>query len=230
MEAYILTQPQYKTIEMTGITLEVPNTNSMVQNNSPNYNTYNDQENNLTIKTWAYRDLSDVNGSSQAVVEMGAQLGSNMAQNITYENVSLYNKSGIYTYYETDESNKCIILITGSNIEQVVHAVKTINKTGIHPVGGNITLANLTNQTNNTTNNTTVSNDDGSSSQNTAQSTTNAKKKSTTSSSHTDYTDTDDYKKGYIDKNGYTTGKGQFQEAGLSPREQQKRLQEIGDS
>ncbi|MDD6286337.1 MAG: hypothetical protein PUA60_06580 [Methanobacteriaceae archaeon] len=69
--------------------------------------------------------------------------------------MSVANKSGTYSYYETDEQNKCIILITGSNIDAITHAAKSINKTGINPVGGNTTLANLT--LNNTTNNTTLS-------------------------------------------------------------------------
>lgn len=227
--AYILTQPQYKTINMTGITIEVPTSDSTVNNNSVNYNTYNDQENNLSVKTWAYRDINDANGTAQAVLEIGTQYGLNMAQNVTYDNVSVANKSGTYSYYETDETNKCIILITGTNIDQVTHAVKSINKTGINPVGGNITLENLTNQTGNITNNTTVSNDNNNG-QSTTQTTSKTSKKTSSSSNKPDYTDTDDYKKGYIDKNGYTTGKGQFQEAGLSPREQQRILREIGDS
>ncbi|MDE4078670.1 hypothetical protein OTK55_06525 [Methanosphaera sp. Vir-13MRS] len=221
--AYYLTQSEYKTISMTGITIEVPNSDTTVNNNSANYNTYDDHDNNLSIKTWALRDLADANGTAQAVIDIGLQYGSNLAQNVTYNNVSVSNKSGTYSYYETDEQNKCIILITGTNIDAVTHAAKSINKTGINPVGGNTTLANLT--LNNTTNTTTLSTATPSSSK--SQSTSKSR---SSSSNKPDYTDTDQYKKGYIDENGYTTGKGQFQEAGLSPREQQKRLQEIGDS
>ena len=130
--AYYTLQPQYKTISMSGITLEVPNSNASVVNNSVNYNTYNDQENNLSVKTWVYRDVNDANGTAQAVLEIGTQYGLNMAQNVTYDNVSVSNKSGTYSYYETDETNKCIILITGTNIDQVTHAVKSINKTEIN--------------------------------------------------------------------------------------------------
>lgn len=152
--AYFTLQPQYKTISMSGITIEVPTSNATVNNVSANYNTYDDQENNLSVKTWAYRDMDDVNGTAQAVLEIGTQYGSNIANNVTYDNVSVANKSGTYSYYETDETNKCIILITGTDIDQVTHAAKSINKTGINPVGGNITIANMTNQTNNTTNDT----------------------------------------------------------------------------
>ena len=44
--AYYLTQSEYKTISMTGITIEVPNSDATV-----NYNTYDDHDNNLSIKT-----------------------------------------------------------------------------------------------------------------------------------------------------------------------------------
>lgn len=153
--AYYLTQSEYKTISMTGITIEVPNSDATVNNNRANYNTYDDHDNNLSIKTWALRDLTDANGTAQAVVDIGLQYGSNLAQNVTYNNISVANKSGTYSYYETDEQNKCIILITGTNIDAVTHAAKSINKTGINPVGGNTTLTNLT--LNNTTNNTILS-------------------------------------------------------------------------
>lgn len=154
--AYYLTQSEYKTINMTGITIEVPNSDATVNNNSVNYNTYDDHDNNISIKTWALRDLSDANGTAQAVVDIGLQYGSNLAQNVTYDNVSVANKSGTYSYYETDEQNKCIILITGTNIDAVTHAAKSINKTGINPVGGNTTLANLTLNNTTVTNNTTL--------------------------------------------------------------------------
>jgi hypothetical protein len=181
--AYYMLQPQYKTISMSGITLEVPNSNASVVNNSVNYNTYNDQENNLSVKTWVYRDVNDANGTAQAVLEIGTQYGLNMAQNVTYDNVSVSNKSGTYSYYETDETNKCIILITGTNIDQVTHAVKSINKTEINPVGGNITLENMTNNT--TANNTTISSDT-STTQKTSQATSTKKSSSKSKQSSDD--------------------------------------------
>ncbi len=181
--AYYMLQPQYKTISMSGITLEVPNSNASVVNNSVNYNTYNDQENNLSVKTWVYRDVNDANGTAQAVLEIGTQYGLNMAQNVTYDNVSVSNKSGTYSYYETDETNKCIILITGTNIDQVTHAVKSINKTEINPVGGNITLENMTNNT--TANNTTISSDT-STTQKTSQATSTKKSSSNSKQSSDD--------------------------------------------
>lgn len=49
--AYYTLQPQYKTITMSGITLEVPNSDAVVNNTSTNYNTYDDKDNNLSIKT-----------------------------------------------------------------------------------------------------------------------------------------------------------------------------------
>lgn len=181
--AYFMLQPQYKTISMSGITLEVPNSNTAVNNTSTNYNTYDDQENNLSIKTWAYRDINETNETAQAGIAIGTQYGSNIGQNVTYDNVSLQNKSGTYSYYEMDMQNECIILITGTNIDQVTHAVKSINKTGINPVGGNMTIDNLTNNT--TANNTTIGTDAGST-QKTAQATSSKKSSSKSKQSSDD--------------------------------------------
>ncbi|MDD6286338.1 MAG: hypothetical protein PUA60_06585 [Methanobacteriaceae archaeon] len=77
--AYYRTSSEYKTINMAGITIEVPNSDATVNNNTVNYNTYDDHDNNLSIKTWALRDLSDVNGTAQAVVDIGLHYGSNLA-------------------------------------------------------------------------------------------------------------------------------------------------------
>ena len=135
--AYYTLQPQYKTITMSGITLEVPNSDAVVNNTSTNYNTYDDKDNNLSIKTWAYRDMNELNETAQAGWDIGTQYGSNLGQNVTYDNVSVSNKSGTYSYYEADIQNECIILITGTDIDQVTHVAKSINKTGINPVSGN---------------------------------------------------------------------------------------------
>ncbi|RAP44703.1 hypothetical protein [uncultured Methanosphaera sp.] len=172
--AYYTLQPQYKTITMSGITLEVPNSNAVVNNTSTNYNTYDDKDNNLSIKTWAYRDMNELNETAQAGWDIGTQYGSNLGQNVTYDNVSVSNKSGTYSYYEADIQNECIILITGTDIDQVTHVAKSINKTGINPVGGNLTLENITNNT------TIINNTDNSQSTSTAA--TNTRKNAKTSS------------------------------------------------
>ena len=181
--AYFMLQPQYKTISMSGITLEVPNSNTAVINTSTIYTTYDDQDNNLSIKTWAYRDINDTNETAQAGIAIGTQNGSNIGQNVTYDNISLQNKSGTYSYYEADIQNECLILITGTNIDQVTHAVKSINKTGINPVGGNITIENMINNT--TANNTTLSTDT-TSTQKTSQATSTKKSSSNSKQSSDD--------------------------------------------
>ena len=60
---YFAFTPQYKTINMSGFSLEVPQSNANVVNNTPNYNSYLDTENNLTIKTWSCQSLTDYAGS-----------------------------------------------------------------------------------------------------------------------------------------------------------------------
>lgn len=128
LAGYFFLTPHYKEIEMSGFTFEVPESNAEVKNNSINYNTYLDTENDLNIKTWACKDLNDVNGTANATVEMGTQLGENMGTNITYNNLTLYNKSGTYTYYEPDVNNSCIILITSKNINAIEHIIETMRK------------------------------------------------------------------------------------------------------
>lgn len=148
--AYYTLQPQYKTISMSGITLEVPSSNASVQNNSANYNSYSDSKNNLSIKSWSVRDTNDINGSLQAGWDIGTQQSSNIGSNITYDNISVYNKSGTYTYYEEDIQKNYMIVITGTDINQVTHAVKTMNKTGIPQIALNSSITNMTSQMKNT--------------------------------------------------------------------------------
>ena len=59
---------------------------------------------------------------------MGTQLEENMGTNTTYKNITLQNKSGTYTYYESDTINGCIILITSKNLDNIEHIIKTIKK------------------------------------------------------------------------------------------------------
>ena len=155
--------PQYKQIEMSGYTFEVPNSNAEVKNNTINYNTYQDPQHDLTIKTWACKDINDTNGNVNGSIEMGTQLGENMGTNTTYKNFSVYNKSGIYTYYEVDIEHACIILITSNDLNSIEHILETMNKpklsvdvtllnltdSGLIPtnMGNNTTADNLTNPT-----------------------------------------------------------------------------------
>ena len=99
--SYFAFIPHYKSIEMSGYTFEVPDSNAEVKNNTINYNTYLDTENDLNIKTWACKDINDTNGTVSGSMEMGMQLGENMGTNVTYKNFTVYNKSGTKLTYAT---------------------------------------------------------------------------------------------------------------------------------
>ena len=128
--AYVSIQPNYKNITMSQMTLEVPESNVIVTNCSENYNIYNDTKNNLTIRSWSAKianDPLDTNASE----EIGLQAGENFGVNTTYNNISVFNKSGTYTYFDIDMEKCCMIVITGNNVDDVVHAAKTINKSSV---------------------------------------------------------------------------------------------------
>lgn len=138
--AYVSIQPSYKNITMSQMTLEVPESNVIVTNCSENYNIYNDTKNNLTIRSWSAKianDPLDTNASE----EIGLQAGENFGVNTTYNNISVFNKSGTYTYFDIDMEKCCMIVITGNNVDDVVHAVKTINKSSVVLFDGSSTMS-----------------------------------------------------------------------------------------
>mgnify|MGYP004458619201 FL=1 len=138
--AYVSIQPSYKNITMSQMTLEVPESNVIVTNCSENYNIYNDTKNNLTIKSWSAKianDPLDTNASE----EIGLQAGENFGVNTTYNNISVFNKSGTYTYFDIDMEKCCMIVITGNNVDDVVHAAKTINKSSVVLFDGSSTMS-----------------------------------------------------------------------------------------
>ncbi|MEE0490163.1 hypothetical protein [Methanosphaera stadtmanae] len=138
--AYISIQPSYKNITMSQMTLEVPESNVIVTNCSENYNIYNDTKNNLTIRSWSAKianDPLDTNASE----EIGLQAGENFGVNTTYNNISVFNKSGTYTYFDIDMEKCCMIVITGNNVDDVVHAAKTINKSSVVLFDGSSTMS-----------------------------------------------------------------------------------------
>ena len=122
------------------MTLEVPESNVIVTNCSENYNIYNDTKNNLTIRSWSAKianDPLDTNASE----EIGLQAGENFGVNTTYNNISVFNKSGTYTYFDIDMEKCCMIVITGNNVDDVVHAAKTINKSSVVLFDGSSTMS-----------------------------------------------------------------------------------------
>lgn len=138
--AYVSIQPSYKNITMSQMTLEVPESNVIVTNCSENYNIYNDAKNNLTIRSWSAKianDPLDTNASE----EIGLQAGENFGVNTTYNNISVFNKSGTYTYFDIDMEKCCMIVITGNNVDDVVHAAKTINKSSVVLFDGSSTMS-----------------------------------------------------------------------------------------
>lgn len=138
--AYVSIQPSYKNITMSQMTLEVPESNVIVTNCSENYNIYNDTKNNLTIRSWSAKianDPLDTNASE----EIGLQAGENFGVNTTYNNISVFNKSGIYTYFDIDMEKCCMIVITGNNVDDIVHAAKTINKSSVVLFDGSSTMS-----------------------------------------------------------------------------------------
>ena len=201
LAGFFLLTPHYKEIEMSGFTFEVPESNAEVKNNSINYNTYTDTENDLNIKTWSCKDTNDINGTINASKEIELQLKKNNGTNTTYNNITLYNNSGIYTYYESDVNNSCIILITSKNLNSIEHILETINKPKLNVSNPfNMTSNGLiiNNSNNNTTSNNQIS---------TKKTTTTTKKTSSkyNSGSSSDYkwsAQYGDYIKEYTDSKG----------------------------
>lgn len=174
--AFVLLTPSYKTIEVNGYQLEVPQSNTNVTSVNDNYKTYDDKEHNITIKSYAINNVNETNYTGAS--DVGAQVGSNIGQNTTIENKTVMNKSGEYTYY--DLSMYQMIVITSNNYDSISHILKTLNKTDIQPDTQNSTI-NLTSiSSNNTTetNNTTTSTNTKTKTQTTKKSTSNTKKSS----------------------------------------------------
>lgn len=174
--AYAYMQPSYKAIEMSGYQLEVPNSDVSVKNTTSNYNQYRDSKNNLTIRTWAWKDTHDFNLNGS--VEIGEPWGKGISTtNATKDNISVYNKTGTYTYYDMDMTKGTMIVITTDNFNEIIHTLKTMNKSTITPADNNIISMTLNNTTedNQTENNQTNT-------KSKAKSTTSSKKKSTSSS------------------------------------------------
>jgi len=194
---YALT-PHYKEIKMSGYAFEVPDSAAEVKNNTVNYNTYLDTDNDLTIKTLTCKDINDINGIINGSAEIITQLRENQGTNTTYKNISLYNKSGIYTYYEADMNNSCMIIITSKDLNTIEHILETMTKTkyNIDSNQFNMTPSGLvlTNSTNNTTDNNQTTTKKATSS-----------KSSSSSSSNSGYRWSEqygDYIREYTDSNG----------------------------
>lgn len=163
--AYFVLTPQYSSIDMSGYSLDVPKSDVEVQQRTNNYNTYDDSNHNLTIKSWAWKNVNDTNIS--AFDDIANQLTAHQGQNCTYDNVTLINQTGTYTYYTTNNDG-CMLIITSNNLDEIIHIVKSIkqstvklpadiNNTNITVITDiNSLLQNDTNDTNNLTNTQTT--------------------------------------------------------------------------
>lgn len=152
--AFFMQTTHYKTIEINGYTLEVPETNNTVQNINDNYKTYNDQQNNITIKSYAINNINETNYTG--VNDIKEQIKNNNATNTTIANKTVINKSNTYTYYELEQHQ--MIVITTKDKNTIEHILQNMNKTQIKPENAeNISLIQIleNNNTNNTTQTTT---------------------------------------------------------------------------
>lgn len=146
--AYIALTPQYETIDVNGYKLEVPKSDVNITSVNDNFKIYDDKKDNITIKSYAINNVNESNYTG--ALEITEQLNSDKGQNCTYNNITLRNDSGNYTYFDVNDYQ--IIEITSNNLDSITHLVKSINKTEIKPQG-NVTV-NLKNITNDTANDT----------------------------------------------------------------------------
>lgn len=149
--AYLALTPHYKSIEVNGYTIEVPENNVNVTSVNDNYKIYEDKEKNITIKSYAINNINETNYT--AAEEIINESKSDNGENCTYNNITLLNKSGTYTYFDINAYQ--IIEITGNNPDEITHLVKTLNKTEIKPSDENATIDLTTLSDDSTENNNT---------------------------------------------------------------------------
>lgn len=141
---YVLTsQPHYKNITMNGITMEVPESNISVIQQTEHFSIYNDTEKSVNILVYDSTNIG-LNDLAEAVtfaaVRDTFQVGATQqtSDNLTY-NYSQTHK--VYTYVG-NYSHKNLFIVTKEK-EDMIHALKTINV----DMDVNISL-NESNQTN----------------------------------------------------------------------------------
>lgn len=141
---FILTsQPQYKNITMNGITMEVPESNVSVIQQTDLFSIYNDTENSVDVLVYDSTDakLSDMTDAvTFASIRDTLKVGSiqQTSDNFTY---NYSDTTKVYTYVG-NYSHKNIFIAT-KNKEDLIHILQSIN------VDVNVSL-NETNQTNQT--------------------------------------------------------------------------------
>lgn len=136
--------PHYKTITMNGITMEVPENNATVKQETDIFSIYNDTDNKIFIyvldsTNFGLGDLAEA--MAFAAIRDLNQAGAQQ-QNIENYNVNYSQKLNTYSYV-TNYTHKNLLIVTQDK-ESMLHILKSIN----------VTQNDTTNQTN-TTNTTT---------------------------------------------------------------------------
>ena len=139
----------------------MPSSSNQVNEVSSNYAKYDDNANNISIKTFSVINLNDINGSQNAGEEIGQQLGENAGENITYNNITLFNKSGTYTYFKDGNNSMSMIIIITNNLDMMMHIVNSIKEPQLNITPEDYNNSNITltadSDVNASTNGTTVS-------------------------------------------------------------------------
>lgn len=136
-------QPQYKNITMNGISLEVPDSNVSVIQQTDAFSIYNDTENLVDVFVFDSTNAG-LNDMSEALTFAGVremfQVGSTLQTSDGYTyNYSETNK--VYTYV-TNYTHKNLLIVTG-NKEDMIHALQTVKVNEEE----NLNITNETNET-----------------------------------------------------------------------------------
>ena len=133
-------QPQYKNITLNGISVEVPESNISVIQQTEAFSIYNDTENHVDVFVFDSTNigLNDLGEAlTFAAVRDMFQIGSTLQTSDGYSyNYSDTNK--VYTYV-TNYTHKNLLIVTASK-EDMIHALQTIK------VNEDVSL-NITNET-----------------------------------------------------------------------------------
>lgn len=146
---FLNSSPQYKNITMNGVTIEVPNGNTTVSNQTPHYSIYNDTNNNVQIIVFdsedsGFKDIAEM--TSFAAIRDVNQVGSQIQSK---DNIS-YNYSDTlkqYTYL-CNFTHKNVLIITKDEkvMQHIIKSLKVDNT--VNNTTSNDTNLNDTNSSN----------------------------------------------------------------------------------
>ncbi len=147
---YINSGPQYKNITMNGITMEVPESNITVTQQTDIYSFYNDSDNNIEIfvldsTTFGLNDFSEA--VTYAALREAFQVGASLQTSDGYS-YNYSESSGIYSWVG-NYSHKNLLIATNSK-EDMIHILESVK------VDENSSSLNESNETNVTQSKTTT--------------------------------------------------------------------------